>query len=170
MKPEIFFLKYAFPCSFVLLSRDEINKKEHELLYRSAKEEKLYLPIDKIKKIFWRALEFVGSISDLNSGQKYWWFEHNKYLKLKKFKNIGNELIKECLVIPCRVVSVSEKKVRVKSQFFDKTMELKTDFVDVRLDDKVTKHYDYVCEKIPESLYLKIGESLKKIGFNKSQG
>ena len=165
MKPEIFFLKYAFPCSFVLLSRGEINQKDYELLYKSTKEEKLYLPIEKIEKIFWRALEFVGSISDLNSVQKYWWFDHNKYLKLKKFKNISNELFKECLVIPCRVVSVSEKKVRVKSPFLDKITELKTDFVDVRLGDKVTKHYDYVCEKISESLYLKIGESLKKLGF-----
>jgi len=165
MKPEVFFLKYAFPCSFVLLSRGEIDRKEYELLYKSAKEETLYLPIKKIEKIFWRALEFVGSISDLNSVQKYWWFDHNKYLKLKKFKNISNELFKECLVIPCRVVSVSEKKVRVKSPFLDKITELKTDFVDVRLGDKVTKHYDYVCEKISESLYLKIGESLKKLGF-----
>jgi len=170
MRPEIFFLKYAFPCSFVLLSRGEINQKEHELLYKSAKEEKLYLPIEKIEKIFWRALEFVGSISDLNSVQKYWWFNHNRYLKLKKFKSVGNELMKECLVIPCRVVSVSENKVKVKSSFLNKIVELKTDFVDVRLGDKVTKHYDYLCEKIPESLYFKIKESLKKLGFNNSQG
>jgi len=169
MKPEILFLKYAFPCSFVLLSRGEINQKEHELLYKSAKEEKLYLSIEKIKKIFWRAFEFVVSISDLNSVQRYWWFDHNKYLKSKKFKSIGNELMKECLVIPCRVVSVSENKVRVKSAFFDE-IELKADFVDVKLGDKVTKHYDYVCEKIPESLYLRIRGSLKKLGFNNSQG
>lgn len=165
MEPEILFLRYAFPCSFVLLSRDEINQEEHELLYKSAKEGKLYLPIKKIEKIFWRALEFVSSISDLNSVQKYWWFDHNKYLKSKKFKSIGNELIKECLVIPCRVVSVSENKAKVKSPFLDKIVELKTDFVDIRLGDKVTKHYDYVCEKIPESLYLKMIESLKKVSF-----
>ena len=165
MEPEIFFLKYAFPCSFVLLSRGEIDKKEHELLYRSVKDEILYLPIEKIEKIFWRAIEFVGSITDFDSVQKYWWFDHNKYLKLKKFKNIESELMKECLVMPCRVVSVSENKVRVKSPFFDEIIELKTDFVDVRLGDKVTKHYDYVCEKIPESLYFKIKESLKKLGF-----
>ena len=165
MKSEIFFLKYAFPCSFVLLSRGEINQRERKLLYKSAKEEKLYLPIEKIEKIFWRALEFAGSISDLNSVQNYWWFDHNKYLKLKKFKSIGNELMKECLVIPCRVVSVSENKVRVKSPFLDKIVELKTDFVDVRLGDKVTKHYDYVCEKIPETLYLVMIERLKKVSF-----
>lgn len=165
MGPEIFFLKYAFSCSFVLFSRGEINKKEHNLLYKSAKEEMLYLPIKKIEKIFWRALRFVSSISNPDLVQKYWWFDHNNYLKSDKFKSIGNELIKECLVIPCRVVSVSENKVRVKSPFFDEIMELKTDFVDVRLNDKVTKHYDYICEKIPESLYLRIGESLKKLGF-----
>jgi hypothetical protein len=165
MEPKIFFLKYAFPCSFVLLSRGEINKKEHKLLYRSAKEEILYLSVERVERIFWRALEFVGSISDLNSIQRYWWFDHNKYLKSKKFKSIPNELIKECLVIPCRVVSVSENKVKVKSPFLDEIVELKTDFIDVRLGDKVTKHYDYVCEKIPESLYLKIRESLKKLDF-----
>lgn len=165
MEPEILFLKYAYPCSFVLLSRGEINQKEHKLLYKSTKEEELYLPIKRIEKIFWRALEFVGSISDLNLVQKYWWFDHNKYLKSKKFKSVEDELMKECLVIPCRVVSVSENKVRVKSPFFDKIVELKADFVDVRLGDKVTKHYDYVSEKIPGSLYFKIKESLKKVGF-----
>ena len=73
-------------------------------------------------------------------------------------------------MIPCRVVSVTENKVRVKSPFLDNIIELKTDFVDARLGDKVTKHYDYVCEKISESLYFKIKESLKKLGFNNSQG
>jgi len=165
MEPEIFFLKYAFPCSFVLLSRGEINQREHKLLYKSAKEEKLSLPIEKIEKIFWRALEFVGSISDLNSVQKYWWFDHNKYLKLKKFKSVENELMKECFVIPCEVISVPRNVAEVKSSFLDKTVRLKTDFVDVRLGDKVTKHYDYICEKMPESLYLKIKESLKKLSF-----
>jgi len=152
------------------MSRGEVDSKEHDLLYKSAKEEKLYLPIKKIEKIFWRALKFVGSVSDLDSVQNYWWFNHNKYLKLEKFKSIENDLIKECLVTPCKVVSVSKNKVKVKSPFFDNTVELKTDFVGVRLGDKVTKHYDYICEKIPESLYLKIEESLKKIGFNNSQG
>ncbi len=165
MEPEIIFLKYAFPCSFILLSRGEISQREHRLLYKSAKEEELYLPVERIEKIFWRALEFVGSIFNLNSVQRYWWFDHNKYLKSKKFKGIEDELMKECFVIPCRVVSISGSKVRVKSPFLDKIMELKTDFVDVRLGDKVTKHYDYISEKIPESLYFKIKESLKKLGF-----
>jgi hypothetical protein len=165
MKPEIFFLKYAFPCSFVLLSRGEIDSKEHKLLYKSTKEEKLYLPIENVEKIFWRALEFVGSISDLNSAQKYWWFDHNKHLKTKKIKNLDEKLLKECMVIPCEVISVSEDRASVKSPFLSKIIELKTDFVDVRPGDKVTKHYDYLCEKIPESLYSKIEDNLKKIGF-----
>ena len=107
----------------------------------------------------------MGSISNLNSVQKYWWFDHNKNLKLKKFKTIPDELIKECMIIPCRVVSITEDKVGVKSLFVDEIEKLKGDFVNVRLGDKVTKHYDYLCEKIPESLYLRIKESLKRLGF-----
>jgi hydrogenase maturation factor len=169
MKPEIFFLKYAFPCSFVLLSRKEIDSKDHELLYKSTKEEKLYLPIEKIEKIFWRAVEFVGSISNLDAAQKYWWFDHNKHLKTKKIKNLDEKLLKECMVIPCEVISISENRASVKSPFLSKIIELKTDFVNVKPGDKVTKHYDYLSEKIPENLCLKIEESLKKLGFNKSQ-
>ena len=165
MKPEIFFLKYAFPCSFVLLSRGEINSKEHKLLYKSTKEEKLHLPIKNIEKIFWRALEFIDSISDLNSVQKYWWFDHNKHLESKKAKNLDEKLLKDCMVIPCEVLSISEHTASVKSPFLDKIVELKTDFVSVKPCDKVTKHYGYLCEKIQENLYLKIVESLKKIGF-----
>ena len=165
MKPEIFFLKYAFPCSFVLLSRGEIDSKEHELLYKSTKEEKLYLPAKKIEKIFWRALKFIGSTSDLKTIQKYWWFDHNKHIKSKKIKNYDKKLLKDCMIIPCEVLTVSENIATVKSPFLDKIIKLKTDFVDVKPRDKVTKHYDYLCEKIPESLYLRMERSLKKLGF-----
>jgi hydrogenase maturation factor len=162
MKPEIFFLKYAFPCSFVLLSRKEITKEEHKLLYKSAKEEKLYLPIEKIEKIFWRALEFIGSISDLDLVQKYWWFNHNKYIKREKIKNLDKKLLKDCMIIPCKVLSVNKNNAVVKSEF-DDFIKLKIDFVKVKPGDKVTKHYDYVCEKISESLYTKMVKNLKKL-------
>ena len=119
MKPEIFFLKYAFPCSFVLLSRKEINRKDYELLYKSAKEEKLYLPIEKIEKIFWRALEFIGSISDLDSVQKYWWFNHNKYIKREKIKNLDKKLLKDCMIIPCEILSVN-KKTAIAQKILDR--------------------------------------------------
>lgn len=166
MKPEIFFLKYAFPCSFVLLSRKEINRKDYELLYKSAKEEKLYLPIEKIEKIFWQALEFISSISDLDSVQKYWWFNHNKYLKREKIKNLDKNLLKDCMVIPCEVLSVNKNSAIVKSEF-DDYIKLKIDFVKVKPGDKVTKHYDYVCEKISESLYTKMMKNLKKLQISK---
>jgi len=122
----------------------------------------LYLPIEKIEKIFWRALEFVDSISDLNLVQKYWWFDHNKYLKHKKFKDFEERFEKLCMVIPCEILGLKNGAI-VKSEFFDRTVELKTDFVDVKPGDKVTKHYNYICEKISENLYLNMIESLKKI-------
>jgi hydrogenase maturation factor len=70
------------------------------------------------------------------------------------------------MIIPCEVVSVSNDKATVKSTFLDRDEKLKLDFVDVKVGDKVTKHYDYVCGKIPEKLYLKIVESLKRLSFN----
>lgn len=160
MKPEIFFLRYAFPCSFIHLSRKEVTPKEYELLYKSAKDEKLYLPVKKIESIFWRAMKFIDSIKNLESAQKYWWFDHNKYIKLEKFKNIDN---KQCMVVPCEVVSVSDNEATVKSPFLDKDEKLKLDFVSVKVGNKVTKHYDYVCEKVSNKLYLKMVESLKKL-------
>lgn len=163
MKPEIFFLKYAFPCSFILLSRKEITNEEHDLLFRSARDEKLYLPKERIESIFWRAMKFIEFISDLERVQRYWWFDHNRYLKQKKFKD---ELIEECKVIPCEVLTASKNEAIVKSSFLDGTVKLKIDFVDVRPGDKVTKHYDYICEKIPEKLYSEIVESLKRLSVN----
>ncbi|MCX6821827.1 MAG: hypothetical protein NTW30_03550, partial [Candidatus Aenigmarchaeota archaeon] len=154
---------YAFPCSFVHLSRKEITQKEYDLLYRSAKDEKLYLSIKKIENIFWRVMKFVDSITDLKKVQKYWWFDHNKNIRMKKIKNVDK---KECMIIPCEVISVSGDKTIVKSPFLNKDEKLKLDFVNVKVGDKVTKHYNYVCEKIPEKLYLKMIESLKKLCFN----
>jgi hydrogenase maturation factor len=163
MEPEIFFLKYAFPCSFILLSRKEITKKEHDLLYKSAKEKKLYLTKDRIEKIFWRPMKFLKSISDLDKIQKYWRFDHNFYLKEKEFKDFDDSLIEHCLVIPCEVVKVKKNKAEVKSPFLKKNMELNSNFVKVRLGNKVTKHYDFICEKISETLFSQMIESLKKI-------
>jgi len=162
MKPEIFFLKYAFPCSFVLVLRKEITKKEQKLIYRSAKEEKLHLSKKEIERIFWRPMKFIKSICDLESIQRYWRFEHNKNLKEKKFDDFEKKFEKQCMVVPCEVVSIN-KNVIVKSEFFDGIIKLKTDLVNVKPGDKITKHYDYICEKIPEDLYLKMIESLKKI-------
>jgi hydrogenase maturation factor len=163
MKPEIFFLKYAFPCSFVLLLRKEITKKEHDLLYKSAKEEKLYLTKERIEKIFWRPMKFLKSISNLDEIQKYWWFDHNFYLKKKKFKDFEEVLLEHCLVIPCEVVKVKKGKAIVKSPFLKEKTVLKTDFVNVKPENKVTKHYDFICEKISEDLYEEMVKSLKNI-------
>jgi len=168
MKPEIFFLKYAFPCSFVLLLRKEITKREQDLLYKSAKEEKLYLTKDKIEKIFWRPIRFLKSISDLDEIQKYWRFDHNFYLKKKEFKDFEEVLIEHCLVIPCEVVKVKKNKAEVKSSFLKKNVELKSDLVKVRIGDKVTKHYDFISEKISENLYNKMVKNLKNVMKQKS--
>lgn len=163
MEPEIFFLKYAYPCSFILLSRKEITSEEHDLLHKSVREGKLYLPKEKIEKIFWRALKFVKSISNLEVVREYWRFKHNRYLKLKKFKNIEDKLIKQCMVLPCEVLFALKNKAVARSPFLDRTVKLKTDFVNIKPGDKVTKHYDYICEKITEELHLRMVESLKKI-------
>ena len=163
MKPEIFFLKYAFPCSFILLLRKEITKKDQKLIYRSAKEEKLYLPKKEIERIFWRAMKFVKSTSDLEDVQRYWWFDHNKNLKQKEFKSFEENFEKLCMVIPCEVLDLTKNGAIVKSEFFEGNIELKIDFIEVKVGDKVTRHYDYICEKISEELYIKMIESLKKI-------
>jgi hydrogenase maturation factor len=159
MKPEILFLRYAFPCSFVLLSREEITKEEHELLYKSAKEENLYLPIEKIESIFWRAIGFVGSIKNMQAVRRYWILNHNKILKLKKLNILDEKLLKDCMIIPCEVLSVGKDTAIVKSKI-DDYIKLKIDFVKVKPGDKVTKHYDYACEKISEGLYSKMMKNL----------
>ncbi|MDI6826000.1 MAG: hypothetical protein QMD36_02260 [Candidatus Aenigmarchaeota archaeon] len=163
MKPEIFFLKYAFPCSFVLMSRKEITQKEHKLLYKSAKDEKLYLPLEKIESIFWRAMNFVESITNIQAVRRYWRFEHNKILMSKKSQILDEKLLKECMIIPCEVLLIDKDNATVKSEFFDDYIKLKIDFVNVKPGDKVTKHYSYACEKISKILYLKMVENLKKI-------
>jgi hydrogenase maturation factor len=163
MKPEIFFLKYAYPCSFVLLIKKEITNEEHELLHKSTKEKKLYLPRKRIERIFWRPMKFIKSISNLKEVQEYWWFKHNQYLMTKNRENVEEIFIKRCMVIPCEVLSVEKNVAMVISPLFKEMIKLKTDFVDVKPRDKVTKHYDYVCEKISENLYEEIIKRLKNI-------
>jgi hydrogenase maturation factor len=108
-------------------------------------------------------MKFLGSISDMGMIRKYWRFDHNIYLKKKKFKDFEDILIEHCLVMPCEVISVKKNEAVVKSPFLRNEVNLKTDFVDVKPRDKVTKHYDYICEKISEGMYQKMVESLKKL-------
>ena len=51
MKSEVFFLKYAFPCSFIILQRGEITQEEFDQLEKAAINEDI-LPRKKLEKIF----------------------------------------------------------------------------------------------------------------------
>lgn len=64
MSPEVYFLRYAFPCSHVLLNiRREINEKEYRKMERAALEGRA---LDKgfLEKVFFRAFERMQKIAE----------------------------------------------------------------------------------------------------------
>jgi len=162
VKPEIYFLRYAYPCSHILLKRGEINEKTFELIKKSAIEGKMYITEEDIKRIFWRAFNHLRDISSMEKLKLFWRFEHSKII-LEKFS--GNlEIARECMVFPCIVTRTKANSLIAKMPFFHETLSLKNELVrDVKKGDRITKHYSHACEKIDEETYERMVEALKKI-------
>jgi len=165
MQPEIYFLKYAYPCAHKLLQRGLISLEEFKLIRKSSLEEKLLLSKKRVTTIFWRATQHLPTISDMKTLEYFWRFKHNEIM-IKKFSVFEDtfDVVKQCLVIPCRILAIQKECAIVKSRFFHETVNLKTELVrNVDKGDFVAKHYGHICEKLDRNTYEEIERHLRKV-------
>lgn len=154
MKPEVFFLKYAYPCAFIAQQREEINEKEMEELERAAVNE-IVLPREKLKKIFFRAFNRIEPIAkelgkdkwDLGVLKEYFLVRHNGMVEdgFELSRDIPRTLKELCKIYIGEVIEKKNDVLKVK--FNDKTRNVLCILVPkVKIGDRVTLHYGYAVE------------------------
>lgn len=148
-----FFARYSYPCSVVLLEREEIDEKTQEKL------KNIYEP-DKelLEKVFWRALvpleklakKMNSDIFDINVQKKYWYETHNELLskQCKGFEHIKGKQLELCKIYPAEIINT---KGVVK--YLNGERKVKLDFIEKpKKGNLVTIHYNYACEKIDKKI------------------
>ncbi len=155
IKDKELFLRYAIPCGGVLVRRGELREELLRRLNRWVRDgEETDLPVGNIFKVATRMCTILAkrlgkNEIDAEVIRRYFLIEHEKALRWRK--EIKPDLnVKECLVYPGRILKVSYDKILVKTPLGEKFF--RKDFVgNLKRNDWVSVHYDYVAEKIKTS-------------------
>jgi hydrogenase maturation factor len=157
ISPEVFFIKYAYPCAFIIKQRQEINDDELEELRVSAVEEKP-LAREKLEKIFFRAFERIVILAkemkkdkwDIDVLRAYFITRHNEIIEegMYSYAKAPESLRNLCKVHKAKVI---EKKDDVLVVEYDngKTRPVMNELTPTaKVGDFVTIHYGYAVEKV----------------------
>jgi hypothetical protein len=156
MKPEIFFIKYAFPCAYILLERKEISEVELKELENAAIKS-IVLPRAKLEKYFFRAFKKIKPIAkdlgkdkwDIGVLKEYFINKHNTIIEkgMYAYAKAPETLKNLCKVHIAKIIDIKDNILIVK--YLDKTRPVKKDLVkEAKIGDKVTIHYGYAIEII----------------------
>jgi len=153
------FLKYAFPCGKVLVSRGNITKEFLDEIKESIVKNKP-LKEDYIKP-FKVALFFSSDIAkkqgkkiiDEEVIHKYYLEGHDEVVEWRADLK-PDIVVSSCRIKPGKILNTN-KDATVKTPIG--TMEVKLDFIpNAKIGDFITVHYDYGCEIISEELAKKL--------------
>ena len=147
MLPEIYFLKYAFPCARVLVDfRKTINEEEYERL-RQAVEKDTALPREYLERIFPKAIAGMRKISDdywnIRTIQEYFCRRHEEALS----PDLPPMLKRLCIVKPGRFEKKVDGHFRVDLGNGDIRIVAPL-YKDAKVGDTAMIHYGYAVEKI----------------------
>tara|TARA_Y100000310_G_scaffold343478_1_gene451309 strand:+ start:2352 stop:2828 length:477 start_codon:yes stop_codon:yes gene_type:complete len=154
MNPEVYFLKYAFPCSFILRQRNEISQQQYDQLEKSAINN-ITLPKELLEKTFHRAFERIEKLASKNNKDK-WDLDIIK----QYFLQHHNELINDGMYTYAEAPETLKELCKVKKA---KVTEIKDDILIVEIENKprpvmnsltpnakigdlITIHYGYAVE------------------------
>ena len=155
MNPEVFFLKYAYPCSYILLQRKEISEEQLENL-RQAAIKGLVIPKEKLEKIYFRAFEKITPIAkdlgkdkwDLEVLKEYFITRHNEVIDKGMYAYAkAPPVLKElCKVHKAKIIDKKDNILIVQySQ--GKIRPVNNELVpEAEIGETVTIHYGYAIE------------------------
>jgi len=154
MKPEVFFLKYAFPCAFIAQQRNEINEEDMKELEHAAIKE-ISLPKEKLEKIFFRAFQRIEPIAkelnkdkwDLEVLKEYFLKKHSIMVEngLELAKDIPRTLKELCKVHKAKIIDKKDNLLIV--QYNNQTRTVISSLIpNAKIGDIVTIHYGYAIE------------------------
>lgn len=155
MSPELYFLKYAFPCAFITFQRGRISRSEFEKLEDAAVNNEVVLRED-LERIFAPAMRRLKKLSK-ETGLEFW---SRELLEEYYFKN-HNKIIEEgegdygkapavlrelCKIFPATIES-SQKDTAVAVLPDGKKRAVNTCLVgSLKPGDRVMIHYGYAAE------------------------
>ncbi|MEA2036271.1 MAG: hypothetical protein U9O94_02095 [Nanoarchaeota archaeon] len=159
MKTENFFLRYAYPCAYIIMQRGEITSEQLKELEQIAIDNK-EISREKLEKIFHRAFEYIDRLAEIRCSyrwdkgviEEYFYSYHNEVIDngegvYSKVPTILKELSK---VEEAIIVDKKEDALTVEYKGNDgktKTRNVLNHFVpDAKVNDKVTIHYGYAIE------------------------
>jgi hypothetical protein len=155
--PERYFLKYAYPCSFVLVEQARISEQKRKELEKKLLESK---PIDrnKLEKIFPAAFKRIRQLAremkkdawDLAVIKEYFFGEkHNDFIdKNDGMYAIFGPTFKElCKVHKAEIIAKKDNVLAVKYGSVERNV-FATLVPDAKKGDKVTVHLAFAIEKI----------------------
>ena len=158
---ENFFLRYAYPCAYIIMQRKEISPEELEELEDIAINNK-EISRERLEKVFHRAFDFIDQLAEKNCSyrwdpeviKEYFHSYHNEVIdKGEGIYATAPEMLKELSRV--EKAKVTDKKDDVLAvEYKDKKGKLKSRCVlnhfvpSVKIRDIVTIHYGYAVEVI----------------------
>lgn len=157
MESEVLFLKYAFPCSFILRQREEISQEQFNELEDAAINNKI-LSRELLEKIFFRAFKRMKPIAEeLNKDKwsievikEYFITGHNKIIQegQSTYKKAPDSLRNLCQVHRAKILQIKENVLIVEYDNGKRRPVLNDLIPKVKEGDFVTIHYGYAAEKV----------------------
>ena len=157
MEPEVLFLKYAFPCAFIIKQRAEISDFEHQILEDAAINNKV-LERKFLEKIFFRAFERIEKLTkELNKDKwdyevikEYFTDRHNSIIDegMYSYAEAPESLKNLCKVHKAEIIQIKDDSLIVKYNKEKLRPVIKSLVKNVKIGDFVTIHYGYAVEKL----------------------
>jgi hydrogenase maturation factor len=155
MKPEVYFLRYAFPCARVLVDfRKTMTENEFDVL-REAVENDIPIARAYLEKIFDRAIDGLRTVSEdvwnIDTIREYFWHRHEEHLS----KDLPQIVHRLCIVRPGKLVKQIDKDGEI---FFSADLgggdvrAVIPLYKDAAVGDKAMIHYGYAVERLEEDL------------------
>ena len=153
---ENFFLRYAYPCAYIIMQRKEISPEELEDIAINNRE----ISKERLEKVFHRAFDFIDQLAEKKNKERwdheiikeYFYTYHNEVIdKGEGIYATAPKMLKELSRV--EKAKVIDKKDDVLSvEYRDKKGKLKSRSVlnhfvpEVKINNIVTIHYGYAVE------------------------
>lgn len=146
MQPEVYFLKYAFPCSQAIKDiRKTITEQDYELIKDAAINEKV-LPREYLEKVFTMAVKRIKEINDnvwdTEAIRKYFQEDHNDVIS----KDLPPMIQRLCKVEKGKVTNIIDGIIVV--DLGDESRNVHALYKNPKIGDSVFIHYGYAVEKV----------------------
>ncbi|MBW2997072.1 hypothetical protein KY349_01885 [Candidatus Woesearchaeota archaeon] len=147
MLPEVYFLRYAFPCARVLVDfRKSISEEEYEQM-KEAVDNDTPMPRDYLEKVFHKAIEGMKRIDsdfwNIKTIKKYFCEGHEAMLS----KDLPQTVKRLCVVKPGKLVKEFKGFFRVDLGEGDVRIVAPL-YKDAKVGDTAMIHYGYAVEKV----------------------